>query len=755
MPSLVLAAAVTCLASLAVGQAALRLAGAQRWSWLAPPVGISLLMLLAFPATHVPGRCATVAAIAAALTLAAALWCLRAPAHRPPLGGLLAAAPVAAMALVPFLAAGRGGTLGISFDNDMAPHLLIVEAFLSKSVAAVTPLPSDYPLGPHAMVALLAKGLGLRVDLAFAGWTLALPVLSAWTALALVRRASWPGQLATATIVGMPFLVAAYYGEGAFKEVLLANLVLALALLLAGCGPALGRGRWVPLGVLTGGVLLVYSFSGLPWPVALVGLFLLGELARRIARGGLRGTWRELRARRVELAIGVLVVLAVLAPQLPRIVHYVSQRGGVGGGIDKGNLGNLVGRLPGWEAFGVWSSPDFRLPAASAFTAGMWTALVLGLVALGAVRAFQRGRWMLPLAAGAALLIWAVSNHSQSPYVSAKALVIASPLLLALAIAPLVERGGRRAGWWALAPLLALVLLLRVGYDDVRALRVSQVGPTDHLRELRSLRPLLHGRPTLFLGDDDFVAWELAGVPVGGPVMNATPSLTLRAQKPWSYGLGVDVDSIDASALNAYEWVIAPRDAAASEPPPQLRLVRTTRSFALWRRVGRVQPRAVLAEGDAAGALLSCRTPAGRALLRAGGIAAVRRPATIVPGPAVTPGGSGSVALALAPGRWALESAYTSPRPVTVSAPGLRTTLPANLDRPGTRWPIGRLVVRDRRALRIAFRTTKGLLTPRNAIAFLSSVIATPVQRDRIVPLRAACGRYVDWYRSPRAADGG
>jgi hypothetical protein len=756
-----LATAVTCVASVMLGQAALRLAGARGWSWLAPSVGISVLMLLALPATHLPGRCATTAAIATALTVAAGVWCLRDPAHRPPLSGLLAALPVAGLTLVPFLAAGHWGTLGTSLNNDMAPHLTIAEAYLSHAPASVISVPADYPVGPHAVVAMLAKGLGARVDEAFAGFTMALPIIGAWTALALVRRASWAGQVVVATVVGMPFLIAAYYGEAAFKEVLQADLVLAVALLLAGYGPALGRGRLVPLALLTGGIVLVYSLTGLPWPVAFVGLFVAGEAVLLLRRHGLHGTTRKLRAHRAELAVGALVVLAVFVPQLPRVADYVAQRGGVNGtGIEKTNLGNLVGPLPGWEAFGVWSSPDFRMPAPSTLLAGASTALVVALVLFGVAWALRRGHWMLPLAAGAALLIWAVSTSSQSPYVSAKALVIASPLLMALAVAPLVEREARSSAWRYVAPLLALALLLRVGVDDVRALRVSPVGPTDHMLELRSLRPLLDDRSALFLGNDDFIAWELAGHPVTGLVIEGASALPLRAEKPYAYGIPLDVDSVDATQLNRFTWVIAPRDPAGSELPSQLRLVRATRSYALYRRVGRVAPRQVLGEGAAPGAVLRCDTPAGRALVRRGGIAAVRTPPVVVEAPAIAPGSSAPVALPLRPGAWELGSEYTSVRPVRVSAPGLRTTLPANLDRLGSRWPIGRLVVHGTQPVTLTFATDKTPLTPRSATAALSNVVATRIEPPRIVPLRAACGRYVDWYRSaapPRAArpDGG
>ena len=125
---------MTCFAALFLGQAALRLAGAGEWSWLAPAVGLSVAMLVAAPAVDVPGGSTTVAILLGILTIAAAVWCLRSPEHRPPLTGLLAAAPVGAPGARALPGGGRGGILGVSVNNDMAAHLLIAEAFLSSSV---------------------------------------------------------------------------------------------------------------------------------------------------------------------------------------------------------------------------------------------------------------------------------------------------------------------------------------------------------------------------------------------------------------------------------------------------------------------------------------------------------------------------------------------------------------------------------------------------------------------------------------------
>jgi hypothetical protein len=751
MGAIVLAAAATCFVALFLGQAVLRLAGAERWNWLAPPVGLSLALLVATPANHVPGRCATVAVVLGLASVAAAVWCLRSPLHRPPLRDLLAAAPVGALVLVPFLTAGRGGILGVGLNNDMAVHLVFVESYLSSAVEAVNPLPRDYPLGPHAMAALLSKGLGIRAELAFSGWTMAIPVITAWTALAVARRASIFGKVVLATVVGMPFLVAAYYGQGSFKELAQAGFVLAVVLLLSGCGPRLGRGRWVPLALLTGGIVSVFSLPGLPWLLVIGGIWLAGLLAIEFRRGRLREVPGVVRRELPALGIGLGVLVLILLPQAHRMWEFISLRNGTG--IAVSDIGNLIGPLSGWEAFGVWNNVDFRLPASPAFTGGMWTAFALGLVLYGAIRAFRRGRWLLPLAAAGAMLIWRVSEHSQSPYVSAKALVVASPLLLLVAVLPLVDREpGRRRPWiWLLVPLLCLLLLLRVGIGDVRALRYSSpVGPTDHARQLQGFRPLIAGKPTLFLGGEVYINWELAGVPVQPVALANVPVLPIRPRKAWVDGQALDFDALRASTLNDFEWIVTPRDAASSEPPSQLHLVRRSEDFELWKRVGRIPERSILAEGEWPGRLLECDSEEGRAALTDGGVAAIRPlPKVALLPPTAAPGATFSVPLDLPVGAWELQMPYTSPFPIEVSAPGLKTVLPANLDRPGPRLRVGRLDIRRQRPFSLSFHVEDTALAPAAVQATFGSLVIVPAGGgEEIVPIDQACGKYVDWYRS-------
>ena len=270
---------------------------------------------------------------------------------------------------------------------------------------------------------------------------------------------------------------------------------------------------------------------------------------------------------------------------------------------------------------------------------------------------------------------------------------------------------------------------------------------------MRELRQELHGKPTLFLGNDDFIGWELAGVPLTAPVIGFQV-LPIPPEKGWVYGMPLDIDSVDVSAINSTHWVITTRDAAQSALPAQLHLVRTTADFQLWHRTGVVAPRKILKEGQNPGATLDCGIPAMRALVSKGGKAEVRKPPIVTSVPGVIPRGETiTVHLSLRPGTWDLETSYVSSRPVTVSGPGgVLRRLPANLDRPGPRWPIARVVVPKSGSLTLTIHAAAGWFTrliPAANGAYMNTVAATPVGTERVVPLRAACGRYVDWYTTP------
>jgi hypothetical protein len=746
-----LSAAVTCFAALFIGQAALRIAGASEWSWLAPPVGLSLMMLASTPTFSIPGRTTTVSIFLAVVLIAAAVWCLAAPAHRPPLE-LLAVAPVVFLTMVPFLTFGHGGVLGPTIDSDMASHLFFAESYMSSAFQKVGRIPPDYPMGPHSMTALLAGGLGVKTVFAFSGFTMALPIINAMTALAVTRRANWLGKVIVATVVGLPFLIAAFYDQGSFKEVGMAGLALAVAIYLAGYGPMLGRARWVPIALLIGGIISIYSSAGLVWPAAFLMLWVVGLLTIAAHRHQLATVPAAIRRELPALGVGVAVLILVLLPQAERVYEFVALRNG-GSAIEATDLGNLLAPLSGWQAFGVWGNADYRLPNPDPTTVGIWIGFVVVLAVIGAAWAFRRRIWMLPVAAVAAVLIWAASVHGgQSPYVSAKALAIASPFLLLLAVMPLAEpgdpgNGWRRWGWLVAVPVVGLVLLYRVSTDDLRGLRNGPVGPTAHVEQLEGFRPLLAGHKTLYLGADEFAPWELSGAQLTAAATVSLPNVEMRKGKDWSQGQAMDLDEVRASTLNEFEYVVATRDAAGSAVPANLKPVAESEAFVVYKRVGKVPERSILAEGEWPGAVLDCKTPKGRMILAGGGIAAVRQPPIVEEVPGTPAGHSVSVSIDLPPGRWLIQSPYSSPYPIRVKGPGLDAEVPANLERGGPRLPLG--VVKSTGGPQvITLEVGSSWLAPPTAMALFFSLVATRVgETDRVIPISRACGRYVDWYR--------
>ena len=98
------------------------------------------------------------------------------------------------------------------------------------------------------------------------------------------------------------------------------------------------------------------------------------------------------------------------------------------------------------------------------------------------------------------------------------------------------------------------------------------------------------------------------------------------------------------------------------------------------------------------------------------------------------------------PGTYEISLDYEAPRAGTLRAPGVKAPLLATLDRPGSRWRVA-TVRHPGGTLRLQ---TQAASLPFDARAqetkvYEMSAVAVDAPR-RLVPLRQACGRYVDWY---------
>jgi hypothetical protein len=294
----------------------------------------------------------------------------------------------------------------------------------------------------------------------------------------------------------------------------------------------------------------------------------------------------------------------------------------------------------------------------------------------------------------------------------------------------------------------AFVYLLVAFKSDYLMLRDAQVGPNNHTKELRALRPLVHGQPTLVLFYDDYFKWELLGVKASSPLLSSPIPAGIQPAKPWSYGQALDFDSVDAPTLDKFAYVITTRTTAQSEAPSNFHLVGQSRSYEVWKRVGPTQPRHVLAESGQPGATLDCATASGRRISKESGVARVRPKPLYKPVAALQPGQSEAVTLNLPAGTWDLSLPFVSQQAVTVRGGGLNVWMPPNLDRPGEIWPVGR--VRSTGApITLELRMDDPApITSDTQFFTPQPMVAVPAGGERTVPLRQACGRYVDWYRT-------
>jgi hypothetical protein len=606
------------VAALAIGQAAIALCGGRRWSWLAPAVGLALLGAACWGTVRLPGHGAVSAALILALTVAAALF-LRGRvegAGEALRAGLPVGLAALAAASLPFVVEGRFGILGTGFNPDMSQHLLAAERLAHGAGSQL--LTQGYPLGPHAIVVALSKGLGICLVRGFSGLTVAVAVLAPLTALAAFRDLPPARRTAGALLVGLPYMVASYFAQGAFKETMQALFVLAFALALreSSRNPAWRNLplRFVPAAILAIGTVYTYSFPGLIWLAGTAVIWALAEYAwpRLVSPApgpaGLRASSLAL----IVFAVGAL-------PELGRMIDF---RGFETFAPNGPGLGNLFGQISPLEALGIWPSGDFRLTpgngAVPAFAFYLGAAFALALLLYGLSRCLRRRETAIAAGLLAAAAVYAAARIGGTPYTAAKAIQVAAPLATLVILLPLLGSQsvgrGREARRWkrfrgtaptpdrspsrfrgtALAGLpvaapfvLAVAYVLAAGGCTLLALANAPVGPTSYSPALTELRPLLASGSTLVLAQPRFldeehgapyISWELRG----GRVC-IEPEAIAGGGQPGAAPPG-------GAPPSGVRFVI-------SEGPPQhpplhgLRLRRLAGPYVLWERVGPVRGR--------------------------------------------------------------------------------------------------------------------------------------------------------------------
>ncbi len=531
------AVAAVCVAALAIGQAAICLCGGRRWSWLAPAVGLALLCALCWGTVRLPGDGVVSAVLVLVLTVVAVayLWGRVEGARE----ALRIGWPVALVALLaaslPFAVEGHFGILGTSFNPDMSQHLLTADRLAEGNPSQL--LSQGYPLGPHSIVVALNKGLGIGLVQGFSGLTVAVAILACLTALAAFADLPWLPRTAGALLVGLAYIVASYFAQGAFKETMQALFFLAFVLALREAdrewnGLPL---RYVPAALIAVGSVYTYSFPGLIWLGGAAVLWLiasaaggtdLGDHPPPVAGGG--GTKSVTGPAARALGLALLAFFVLVAPEIGRMLDFHSfetcDPNGPG-------LGNLFGQISPFEALGIWPSGDFRLApgdgAVPALAYYLGIAFALVLLAYGIVQLWRRREVAILSGLGAAVLAYAAARVGGTPYTAAKAIEIGAPLVALTILLPLAGSAvgvmpAMRAKVPPLrfAPLAAALFVVVAGVCSLLALANAPVGPTSYTSTLSDFRKVVGAGPTLVVASPQlleeehggpYLSWELRG----------------------------------------------------------------------------------------------------------------------------------------------------------------------------------------------------------------------------------------------------
>jgi Ca2+/Na+ antiporter len=796
-------AALICAASLLVGRATMSVAGRRSWSWLEPAVGLAAVLTVTGVLARAPGHGTSATLGLVALLIAAAAIAWRAPYEAK--GALREGWPVAVVVLlalsIPFAISGRWGLLGVGFNNDLGLHLAWAEWL--RSGFGPTP-EAGYPLGPHGLAVAVAAVPGIGLGKAFTGEIVAIGVLTGLTALGALRELAAGRRVLATSLVALCYLAASYYAQAAFKETAEALFVLAFAIYLTTIskkqtkGPGSpgsrspspdtqqrapravsGVGDLLPGLTLAGGIFFSYSFAGLAWPIAILGLWslTLPEVRRMLRPGAvLRFLLRPLTLLTLLLLGGLAVVVTVVGP-----FGFASTFNKVAGS-------NTYGPVSPLETLGVWPAGNYRLDAAGGARLPGLAGAIGALALLAGVAWWVRRRELtIPVALGACAVLYLASLPFSGDYSQAKALMIAAPLAMLVAIRPLMSEfpffhqargrplatyGGRRSTTRLAWAVLAVAFVGGAVYSSFLALRDAPVGPPGHGAELQAFLPVVQGKSVLYAGQDRYAAYELQGADTHVPLVEfPDPEVEANPEKPFDTGDAyspIDFDSFSRGTLDRFPFVITGRAAWNSQAPRNFRRVMATPSYVLWKRTGPTpEDRHVLLEGTEAAAHASCAAPEVRILLANPGRASLFPDAVTGPKAAwreesvLGAGESASQTLSLPRGSWNLSLQYFSPFDLILSAPGFSEPLAAALDgqRPNTIslgnngqfWPAGRFESdggQVRFEISAADAGTLQDLSGYDGKAYVGGLVAVPAGPHRIVPLIAACGGWLDWYES-------
>jgi hypothetical protein len=596
-----LAPLVVWLTTVGLGLLAERLSGARLSNALLVPLGYCVAVIVCLGVYTLGGDDTVLLPILCVLVVAGFALARHQLPGRLNAGWPLAAGLAAYLLFdLSVIATGHWTFTGYRLEDDIAFELVLARHLqehgtsigpLAPSTAKsfiVSFLSTGYPLGGQSYLA--AVGGLLHAELASI-WQAYLSSLAAVGAIAAStlsgrtmdrRAAALAGLLATAAALTFQYAM-----QGSIKEVSTAVAVLcALALIRFAILELRGVACAAIVAIPLATILATYNAAGLPYVLALAGTALVARaiVHRRLpSRDWLR-----------PAGVGVLVFVVLAAPALKTLQTFfkVATGGFTGSGALAPPLGQLLRPLPLSEVVGVWLQGDYRIPVApglSGIAEVLATIGVLALFALGLVRAVRKREPALPMGAVTMGLVLLIVYPKAIPYVQAKLLAIASPVVvLGAAQGVAAIRGVKR--------LLPVALLAGAGLaagvlmSDALAYHHDPVAPTSRFIAMRDVGHFLGKRgPVLVSEFDEFAKYFAYPAPLYVGTEYPSPENLVLRVPGGLYAQSFDLDAETLSFVESFPYILVRHSPAESRPPANFSRVYANAFYEVWKRTSSPQ----------------------------------------------------------------------------------------------------------------------------------------------------------------------
>lgn len=480
---------------------------------------------------------------------------------------------------------GYNEILDIAYQFDWAAYLgehgrQWVDKGISSPLNVVSrTLEVGYPSGPQAILGTLPRTFGMELSWAYQPMMAMVAGCLILAAFHLLREVVPSPRFAAigAFAVGQASTLINYAQIGGIKELTASVALLTTAAFIPHLQSGPETKNWkaaLPVTVACAATFSIFSLTLVPW----LALLAIGAIAL---------LWRA-QGRKIALRRGGFAIVVVTLLSLPTIVAAFKSLAYADVMQSATEVGNLAHPLSRWAATGVWITADHRYELlGTQRTVSVVIGIIVILFALlGAVTAWRRGGRGLVVLGLASMVGMTILIVKLGPWVELKGLVLASPVVLLLAVVGLASlltvKRIKVVGWAGVIGLLAVGI-----YSDALRYGATQLAPYERLNELRAFGKQFRGTTnTLFPDADEHVEYQLRLANSIGPYnWSFIPSAEYAATQP-GYQYTWDLDQMDQNFATMYDGIVTRHSPGLSRPARNYDLVAQGKSYDVWKKTG-------------------------------------------------------------------------------------------------------------------------------------------------------------------------